>query len=102
MSGGSFNYLCYAEDLSDRVGSIEDMARHLEEYLGAEDAAVATRGVVAKLKQANDSADVLREVWKAVEWWQSGDWAKDQAAEALAEWRCGGRRRRYRTYRRRR
>lgn len=56
-----------------------------------EDAAKETYSLLVQLRQWETRADVhmerLRAVWKAVEWWDSGDWGEDDVREALAEYR---------------
>lgn len=94
MSGGSFNYLCRAWDLPDIVGKqgdLEEMSQALAALGYAQDAARETEELLAMLRQWEVRATVrlerLREVWKAVEWWQSCDYSEDQVREALAEYR---------------
>lgn len=93
MSGGSFNYLCYAADtghLGDHRGGIADMARALEEYEqpAAAKAAADTRHVLALLEQADEAAQRLHHVWHAVEWHHSSDWSKSDVLDILRQyWR---------------
>lgn len=94
MSGGSYNYLCDVWDLDKLLQqeySLEKMAARLAGLGWARDAARETEELLVMLRQWQVSADVrverLREVWKAVEWWDSCDWSEEQVREALAKYR---------------
>jgi hypothetical protein len=94
VSGGSFNYLCHTWDLDDLVGKqmdLEAMAQALAALGYAKDAARETEELLVLLRQWEVQATVrverLREVWKAMEWWQSCDYSEDTFKEALAEYR---------------
>lgn len=78
MSGGSFNYLCW-HDVTTHFQFLE-MAKFLESQ-GAYDAAAATMAFVCR------EDDPIRELWRAVEWWQSCDTGENHFLEALAKWR---------------
>lgn len=82
MSGGSFDYLCFQEHPNPE--QLKRMAGELS-GLGAGSAVEATL-VAADLPEN----DPLRDVWRAVEWWRSGDWGVEAVHKALEEW--GGRR----------
>jgi len=98
MSGGSYNYLCYgSDDLAELLGKesdLRDMADRLAGLGYAEDAARETEELLTMLRQWKTRAEVrgrrLKEVWKAVEWWDSCDWTEDQVREALAKYRGDG------------
>jgi hypothetical protein len=89
MSGGSYNYLyCYVNGLEEQRGDIEAMAERLESssYYAA---ARATRNVLILLDSAQRAAGALEDVWRAVEWADSGDSGEDavkKAVEAFAPW----------------
>lgn len=95
MSGGSFDYLCWARDLEDLISkkyALEEMTTHLseldeKEYPGAAAAAEMTSRLLKQIQlwdaHARSSAGLLEEVWKAVEWNTSGDWGKDSVKDAL-------------------
>lgn len=94
MSGGSFNYLCHTWDLDtliDKQGDLEAMSQALAGLGYAKDAARETEELLVLLRQWENRATVrldrLREVWKAMEWWQSCDYSEDTFKEALAEYR---------------
>lgn len=94
MSGGSYNYLCHAWDLDDLLehrAGLEKMSARLAGLGWAEDAARETEELLVMLRQwqvrAETRMERLREVWKAVEWWDSGDWGEDQVRAALAKYR---------------
>lgn len=87
MSGGSFNYLCFAVDnmgLSGREGDIRRMAETLDSWSPA--AAQATRAVLDAMERTDELARSLTDVWKAVEWKLSADWGMDQVEEVLKAW----------------
>jgi hypothetical protein len=107
MSGGSFNYLCHreADELLVRQQDIRDMVDFLNQMiysarktgkapetwlLQAEKAKRETLELLLFIEQVekrlNGYLDRLSPVWKAIEWWQSGDWSKDQFEEALKEY----------------
>lgn len=88
MSGGSFNYLCYAADigtLGERRGAIEEMAQALDVYdhPAAAKAAERTRAVLLALSAADELASQLADVWHAVEWHHSSDWGEEDVIEVL-------------------
>lgn len=94
MSGGSYNYLCYALDLDDLIskrGDLREMADRLAGLGYAEDAAKETEELLVFLNQWSVRAEVrmkrLSDVWKAIEWWDSSDYGEDDVHEALAKYR---------------
>lgn len=97
MSGGSYNYLCQVYDLDDLMKHEADLQAMAERLAGlgyAEDAARETEELLVMLRQWRTRAEVrtkrLREVWKAVEWWDSCDWSERAVREAIAEYRGDG------------
>jgi hypothetical protein len=80
MSGGSFNYL-YSKDLCQGGYELREMADWLR-TAGFEDIAVATEACLASC----EPPDELRYVWKAVEWFESGDWGMHEVAQAVKEY----------------
>lgn len=94
MSGGSYEYLCHTWDLDDLLakrGELERMSARLSGLGWAEDAARETEELLVMLRQWQIRAETritrLRDVWKAIEWWDSCDWSEDQVREALAAYR---------------
>lgn len=94
MSGGSYNYLCHAWDLDkllEQEHDLQAMAARLAGLGWAKDAARETEELLVLLRQWQVAADVrverLKDVWKAVEWWDSCDWSEDRVRSALAEYR---------------
>lgn len=91
MSGGSYNYLySHVKGLESQREDIEAMRDRLQalEAQGVPGAAFAarqTRMVLNHLKLAEEHAQRLSEVWRAVEWVDSGGWGEDDLREALAE-----------------
>lgn len=88
MSGGSYDYLCYSDDLSSRRRTIKRMAERLEGLGWAPEAAEATRRVIDLLDQADAAADALREVWHDIEWWDSSDYGEGQVREEIDRYRA--------------
>ena len=96
MSGGSHNYLCYAEvqDLlsGTRIADMEDMEQRLIQ-LGYVDVAKDVRRLIEYCKSAEIRIGVLfeqlDEVFRAVEWYDSADIGKDSLIKRLEEYRKG-------------
>ena len=92
MSGGSFNYLyCKdTEDLFKEVYYIDAMCEELEK-MDFMDAARDMRRLSEYIKSAYNRVDVLAEklrpVMKAVEWYKSADYAKDDVLKAIEKYR---------------
>jgi hypothetical protein len=85
VSGGSYDYLCWRpagelgpedENLTKMVARLEGIDRHSA-------AAVRTRAVQAKLRDVQVLITGLAQVWRAVEWRDSGDWSAVQLRAAL-------------------
>lgn len=93
MSGGSYEYL-QSMELDDFIRTEEQLLRMRDRLSGlgyAEDAALETERLIQMLRQAKVRLSVkierLGPVWKAVEWWDSGDSGEDQVKSALKEYR---------------
>ena len=96
MSGGSYDYL-FTKDASDLIAGyhVDEELRKMADRLAAlgyaEDAARETEELICMIAQARVRIDVraqrLRAVWKAVEWWDSGDNGEDGLQKALAAYR---------------
>lgn len=86
VSGGAYNYLyieaCEGGDLGSRRHDIADMERRLQSS-GYYAAARSTREVARMLDAAGRIAESLRDVWKAVEWADSGDSSEERVREAV-------------------
>lgn len=88
MSGGSFDYLCFATDLYEvmrKRTELEAMVEELESLPWAKTAAAESRrllGAVQRLESFVASLGPLRDVWHDIEWWRSLDYSEDQAREA--------------------
>lgn len=92
MSGGSYNYLCVASDIADLLEKrqeLKEMAERLEGLPWARDAAIETWQLIHYIDRVQVRTEAyiksLKEVWHAVEWWDSGDWGEDQVRATLAE-----------------
>jgi hypothetical protein len=79
MSGGAYDYLCFADDeqLFGYLEHIDKVGKRLRE-LGYPDHARYTERVAAQLRWAVDDAHQLQSVWHAVEWLDSGDWEEER------------------------
>lgn len=92
MSGGSFEHLHNAAgDLPGLTGpgrlrDLQAMADLLD-ALPDDSAGAATRMVLAHLKAAETLSFRLREVWRAAEWYMSGDGALADVHRAAAEYK---------------
>ncbi|MFJ2650849.1 hypothetical protein ACIO1C_29540 [Streptomyces sp. NPDC087420] len=96
MSGGSYNYLCWASDLEEinnKRYALREMADRLAGLGYATDAAAETEELLVMLQQWEIRAEVrikrLSDVWHAVEWWDSADSSEESVREALAKYREG-------------
>jgi len=93
MSGGSYNYLCDLDDtnLLDKQDDLQRMFDRLDRLGYAKDAARETQELLLIIRQfqnrASLIADRLRDVWKSVEWWDSGDWGEDEVKKFLNKYR---------------
>ena len=92
MSGGSYNYLCYKD--SDNINEVREELNQMRDRLtelGHKDAAKETESVLLML----DSFEVrlsarlerLNDVWKCVEWCDSGDSGEDSVNGAVERYR---------------
>tara|TARA_R110000772_G_scaffold173645_1_gene285585 strand:- start:753 stop:1037 length:285 start_codon:yes stop_codon:yes gene_type:complete len=92
MSGGSYNYLCYKEsyDIHERKEELNKMRDRLIE-LGFTDAAGETESVLLMLQsfevRLQTRIDRLKDVWKSVEWMDSGDSGIDRLKDSIKEYR---------------
>ncbi|MFF4179705.1 hypothetical protein [Streptomyces sp. NPDC001750] len=94
MSGGSYNYLCAAldlPDLSQQQWQLQKMSDRLSGLGYAADAARETEELLVLLRQWETRAMVrverLSDLWKAVEWWDSGDTGEEAVKDALEKYR---------------
>ena len=92
MSGGSFNYLCFAEpyELFKHREDLNYMVAKLAE-LGHVDAAKETESVILILNhfeaRMRARIDRLNDIWHSVEWVESGDSAPERITRAMADFR---------------
>lgn len=94
MSGGSWDYL-YSKDIDELMNgssaeSLQDMADRLNSA-GFEDVAKDTQRLVEYIKSASIRIETLFEglspVFKAVEWFDSGDWGKETLNNEILKYR---------------
>ena len=92
MSGGSINYLCYAEDVINRTNDMEDVEKILIS-LGYIDIATDVRRLIEYCKTAEIRINVLFEqledVFHDVEWYESADIGKETLIKTLEKYRSG-------------
>ncbi len=93
MSGGSYDYL-YSKEADDLFSSpyrLEEMAERLAGLGWAADAAADAHDLVAIIRTQKVRIDAamarLRDVFHAVEWWDSCDWSEDQVRAELSKYR---------------
>lgn len=94
MSGGSWNYLCY-KDIDELMNGsstelLQDMADRLNSA-GFEDVAKDTQRLVEYIKSASIRIETLFEalspVFKAIEWFDSGDWGEETLNNEILKYR---------------
>lgn len=91
MSGGSYDYLCYKDafELESHREELNRMRDRLVE-LGHLDAAKETESIILTLDSFKVRMEArlsrLKDVWRAVEWLDSGDYRKEQVAEAVKKY----------------
>ena len=94
MSGGSHNYLCYAEmpDIIGRTADMEEMEETLIE-MGYTDIAKDVRRLIEYCKSAEIRIGVLFEqledVFHDIEWNHSGDICDETLIKTLEKYRKG-------------
>lgn len=94
MSGGSWNYLCY-KDIDELMnGSSTELLQDMVDRLnsaGFEDVAQDTQGLVEYIKSARIRIETLfgtlSPVFKAVEWFDSGDWGEETLNNEVLKYR---------------
>ena len=92
MSGGSYNYFCFAtaEGIHAKV---EDLSRMRDRLvaLGYMDAAKETESLILIIQQSEVRIDAhierLGRVWRSVEWFDSGDYGEDAIRDAIDGYR---------------
>lgn len=94
MSGGSWDYL-YSKDIDELMNGsstelLQDMADRLNSA-GFEDVAKDTQRLVEYIKSASIRIETLFEVlspvFKAVEWFDSGDWGEETLNNEVLKYR---------------
>ena len=96
MSGGSWDYLCYADihaqNLWDKAGEVRQMADRLV-ALGYEAEAREMHNLAIRFNQARVELEArwesLQPVMKAVEWLDSGDYGPDNLRSDIEDRRVG-------------
>lgn len=90
MSGGSFNYLCWCDDLRsiiEKRSYLDEMLETLQREHPGSEATRNTEQLVAALEALDEAVRVgvarLAPVWRAVEWQHSGDTTDVQTREAV-------------------
>lgn len=94
MSGGSINYLCYAE-WPEIIGRTEDMetVESILQDMGYKDVAMDVRRLIEYCLSAENRVGVLfeqlKDVFHAAEWWKSGDYGDECFRKAVEKYRLG-------------
>lgn len=94
MSGGSINYLCYAEwpEIIGRTEGMETVESILKD-MGYKDVALDVRRLIEYCLSAENRVGVLfeqlKDVFHAAEWWKSGDYGDECFRKAVEEYRLG-------------
>ena len=94
MSGGSHNYLCYAEmpDIMGRTADMEEMEQHLIAE-GYTDIAKDVRRLIEYCKSAEIRIgtlfEQLEDVFHDIEWYHSADIGKETLIKTLEKYRKG-------------
>lgn len=95
MSGGSYDYL-YCKEGEDIFSYsckewLERMSDDLSKLGYADDAAKETIQLLLTIRAAQNRIDVMKErlnpIFRAMEWWQSGDSGEECLKETLSEYR---------------
>ena len=94
MSGGSYKYMCFKSDDElfsyEYIQELEKMVDRLTES-GYEDVAREAEELLLTIKQSkvrcNTMHDRLSDVFKAVEWLDSGDYGMQTFEESIKEYR---------------
>lgn len=97
MSGGSYNYL-FCKETADLfcATSLQDMEAIEAQLLscGYKDIAKDVRRLIEYINSAENRISVLhkqlKDVFHAVEWYDSGDYGKATLQKKLEEYRSGG------------
>ena len=92
MSGGSYDYLCFKN--SDEVLNELEQLRNMRDRLnglGYTDIAQATQSVIGLIEQyrtiMDDKIERIQDIWKAIEWADSGDTSESEIKEAVEKYR---------------
>lgn len=94
MSGGSLNYL-FCKEPSELCYHLEELEEAERELLkqGYKDIAQDVRRLIEYIQTAENRIGVLahqlRDVFKAVEWWQCGDYGDETFKRVLEKYRKG-------------
>lgn len=93
MSGGSYDYLCHKdpEELLVMDRQLQEMADRLAGLGYAQDAALETQELILNLRQFRNRIEAssrrLCNVWRAVEWCDSGDTSEESIRLELQTYR---------------
>ena len=92
MSGGSFEYACFAVEEWSSFSKL-DQVREIENYLrsnGEHEAADEVYQFILFIETVQRRLDVqtkrIKDILFAAEWWASGDWGADNFKSSFADW----------------
>jgi hypothetical protein len=89
MSGGSFEYLCFDVEDTDKILSTPERLRKMEAYLRArgkhdiaDEVLCFCLNIETHMRQLLAMGNRMTDILLAVEWWASCDWGEDQVDKA--------------------
>lgn len=94
MSGGSYDYLCFADadDVLGKIYNLRQMANRLDGL--CPEAAAETRALFDGPRSLYAELEArlarLTDLWKAVEWRDSNDWGDQAVEDAIADFIAQG------------
>jgi len=90
VSGGSFDYLCFSDDISEALAKPEalaGMAKALQVAAPDHPVTVWTTALAQLTNQPTPGLpEPVAKVWHAMEWWYSADSSQDSARAVLAQY----------------
>lgn len=87
MSGGSYNYLYHADssDIGNKIDDLKDMIARLSK-LGFKQASKDSQSILNNIKQLDADIEKISNVWKSVEYMDSGDWGIDEVKDEIEKY----------------
>ena len=87
MSGGSYNYLFHADsgNIGNKTEDLTDMVNRLNE-LGYEQVSKDSQIILDTVKKLDMMIDKISNVWKSVEYMDSGDWGIEDVKDEIEKY----------------